>query len=70
MSAQRSESMQLQDDYVRTGEAVTLDVKPASPMERLTAAFMDATCSTRLSESEATRNERVATSTMITTSPM
>lgn len=44
MSAQRSESMQLQDDYVRTGEAVTLDVKPASPMERLTAAFMDATC--------------------------
>ena len=44
MSAQRSEYMQLQDDYVRTGEAVTLDVKPASPMERLTAAFMDATC--------------------------
>ena len=43
MSAQRSQSDTLQDDYVRTGEAVSLDVTPASPMERFAAAVFDAT---------------------------
>ena len=43
MSTQRSQSSVIQDDFVRTGEAVTLDVKPASPPERFAAAIMDAT---------------------------
>ena len=43
MSAQRSQSSVFQDDYVHTGEAVTLDVRPASPPERFAAAVMDAT---------------------------
>ena len=43
MSTQRSQSSAIQDDFVRTGEAVTLDVKPASPPERFAAAVMDAT---------------------------
>ena len=43
MSAQRSQSDTLQDDYVRTGEAVSLDITPASPMERFAAAVFDAT---------------------------
>lgn len=43
MSAQRSQSSDFQDDYVRTGEAVSLDVTPASPMERFASAVMDAT---------------------------
>ena len=43
MSTQRTQSSAFQDDFVRTGEAVTLDVKPASPPERFAAAVMDAT---------------------------
>ena len=43
MSTQRSQSSAIQDDFVRTGEAVTLDVTPASPPERFAAAVMDAT---------------------------
>ena len=43
MSTQRSQSSAIQDDFVRTGEAVTLDVTPASPPERFAAAAMDAT---------------------------
>ena len=43
MSAQRSQSDTFQDDYVRTGEAVSLDITPASPMERFAAAIFDAT---------------------------
>ena len=42
MSTQRSQSSAIQDDFVRTGEAVTLDVTPASPPERFAAAAMDA----------------------------
>ena len=41
MSAQRSQSRVIQDDYVRTGEAVTLDMTPASPPVRFAAAIMD-----------------------------
>lgn len=41
MSAQRSQSRVIQDDYVRTGEAVSLDMSPASPPERFAAAIMD-----------------------------
>ena len=43
MSTQGSQSSAIQDDFVRTGEAVTLDVTPASPPERFAAAVMDAT---------------------------
>ena len=43
MSAQRIESSDFQDDYVRTGEAVSLDVSPASPMERIASATIDGT---------------------------
>ena len=43
MSAQRSQSRVIQDDYVRTGEAVSLDVTPASPPERFAAAVIDGT---------------------------
>ena len=43
MSAQRSQSSQIQDDYVRTGEAVSLDITPASPGERFGSAVMDGT---------------------------
>ena len=39
MSTQRSQSSAIQDDFVRTGEAVTLDVTPASPPERFAAAY-------------------------------
>lgn len=43
MTTQRTQSSAIQDDFVRTGEAVTLNVKPASPPERFAAAVMDAT---------------------------
>ena len=43
MSAPRSQTSLIQDDYVRTGEAVVLDVTPASPAERLAAAVIDGT---------------------------
>lgn len=43
MSAQRIESSDFHNDYVRTGEAVTLDVTPASPMERIASATIDGT---------------------------
>ncbi|WP_297906769.1 RDD family protein [uncultured Actinomyces sp.] len=43
MSAQRIDSSDFQDDYVRTGEAVSLDVSPASPMERIASATIDGT---------------------------
>ena len=43
MSAQRSQSRVIQDDYVRTGDAVSLDVTPASPPERFAAAVIDGT---------------------------
>lgn len=43
MSAPRSHTNDVPGDYVRTGEAVSLDMTPASLPERLAAAFMDCT---------------------------